>query len=192
MFQTILTILCAFIVPIPVWLMLFHFVSLKTKSLSARIITYLSLSLLWAIVGYLCFTNQELLYKYRFMPNLIFEVIGILLILVALVIDYFIIKQLGLRRLMCLAELQEKKTEGTLVAHGIYKYARHPRYGELILFFFGVALLSGYYSYLLLSLYLFAGFYLSSFFEEKELVLRFGEAYKDYQKKVPRFFVKCP
>ena len=192
MFQIILTILLAFIIPIPVWLMLFHFVSLKTKSLPYRIITYLSLGLFWIIIGYLSFVNQELLVKYRFTPNRLFEITGIILIFTALVIDYFIIRQLGVFRLICLAELKEKKSHDTLVTHGIYKYARHPRYGELILFFFGVGLLTGYYSYLVVSLYLFIGFYVCSFFEEKELVLRFGETYKAYQKKVPQFFFPLP
>ena len=192
MFKIIFTILFTFIVPIPFWLMLFHFVSLKKKSLPSRIITYLSLGLFWAIIGYLCFTNQEFLFKYRFTPNLLFEAIGIVFILIALVIDYFIIKQLGLTRLICLAELKEEKTRDTLVTHGIYKYARHPRYGEYMMFTFGIGLLTGYYSYLALSLYLFVGLYLCSFFEEKELVVRFGEAYREYQKKVPRFFMKCP
>jgi protein-S-isoprenylcysteine O-methyltransferase Ste14 len=54
----------------------------------------------------------------------------------------------------------------------------------------GLALVFRYQVLLWFALYLFLAFWLASYFEEAELVQRFGQAYVDYRKNVPRFFVR--
>jgi len=53
----------------------------------------------------------------------------------------------------------------------------------------GLGLVYGYTFLLWFTLYLFIGFYINTFFEEKELVERFGDEYKKYQKRTARFFL---
>lgn len=77
-----------------------------------------------------------------------------------------------------------------LVTTGFYKYTRNPIYlaqytiilGEFL--WFGSTLLSVYFF-----LFIFFMTLNIKFFEEKELRHRFGKQYKDYIKKVPRYFL---
>lgn len=68
---------------------------------------------------------------------------------------------------------------------GIHRYVRHPLYSGTILFvwglFFVFPLLSNLITVILLTLYVLIGIR----FEEKKLIVEFGNTYKDYIKKVP-------
>ena len=72
-----------------------------------------------------------------------------------------------------------------LIMEGWYKHMRHPLYAGLILiflgFFFYVPNLSSLIHLLALLFYLPFGIY----YEEKKLLLIYGEAYANYQKNVP-------
>ncbi|MEP0712212.1 isoprenylcysteine carboxylmethyltransferase family protein [Algoriphagus sp.] len=72
-----------------------------------------------------------------------------------------------------------------LVISGLYARVRHPLYAGLVLIFVGYFLFAGTLSAAIhlgcLVLYLPIGIY----FEEKNLVIQFGEAYLRYRKEVP-------
>jgi len=63
---------------------------------------------------------------------------------------------------------------------------RHPRYLSAGLAVIAVALFVDYVGVYLLILLLFSLGYPMLIFEEKELVDRFGEEYRQYQREVPR------
>jgi len=93
-------------------------------------------------------------------------------------------RELGSRRLIGLAELT---CSGELFSRGLYARVRHPRYTGMFCAVIGAALLSG-------TPYLWAVLAVWFFFaravivlEERELVARFGPAYRDYQRRVPAF-----
>lgn len=67
---------------------------------------------------------------------------------------------------------------------GPYKYSRHPIYLFSILFLLFRSQMDFFYfiAFLCISAY----FYIGSMYEEKKLVKKFGEAYINYQKNVPR------
>ena len=81
---------------------------------------------------------------------------------------------------------QEQKT--TLVDTGLYSISRNPIYVAILFQAFGLVLLLKS----VLSLGLFVGLYISIYYvikiEEPFLLHTFGEKYKEYQKKVRRFF----
>ena len=86
-----------------------------------------------------------------------------------------------------LPQVSAGRYPGTLLQEGIYGTLRHPRYVEVLLWVLGYALFGNY-----LSLYL--GFLLtipSLLFvvelEERELNQRFGDAWEEYARRVPRF-----
>ncbi len=69
---------------------------------------------------------------------------------------------------------------------GLYKFSRHPVYLFCILFL-------GFQPFMdLFHLLFFAGaaayFYIGSYYEEKKLIERFGDEYREYIKRVPRIF----
>ncbi len=86
-------------------------------------------------------------------------------------------------------EYSPKETE-TLVTTGLYSKVRHPLYAGLILIFAGYFLFAGTVSSAVhlgcLLLYLPVGIY----FEEKNLVVQFSEAYQKYKSSVPAIIPK--
>jgi protein-S-isoprenylcysteine O-methyltransferase Ste14 len=173
----------------PWWLILVH-LAVKKERTSYRFIVYPSNLIAWIIVAYAAFGHQDWLFANRFQSNPAIQLLGVSLLIAALIIDWQVVKVLGFKRLICLGELQQNSNPGQLVTTGIYGYARHPRYVEFVLWSLGLALVFRYQVLLWFALYLFLAFWLASYFEEAELVQRFGQAYVDYRKNVPRFFVR--
>lgn len=75
-----------------------------------------------------------------------------------------------------------------LVIRGIYAYVRNPMVISVFIVLLGESILCGS-----IPLLLWAGFFIASavifvyLFEEKDLRKRFGDAYKQYEKQVPRW-----
>lgn len=86
----------------------------------------------------------------------------------------------GLRQLVEPAQGAESR----LVTTGLYRYVRHPLYtaGLLFLWLTPIMTTTLLALYLSLSVYLYVG----SLFEERRLLVEFGDAYADYQRRVPR------
>jgi protein-S-isoprenylcysteine O-methyltransferase Ste14 len=77
---------------------------------------------------------------------------------------------------------------GTLKTDGLLRYVRHPIYSGTILFIWGLFLSDSLLRTLVMAagvtLYTLIGIY----FEERKLVVEFGEAYLDYRRRVPMLF----
>jgi protein-S-isoprenylcysteine O-methyltransferase Ste14 len=76
--------------------------------------------------------------------------------------------------------------KGKLLQDGIYRVVRHPRYLSAGLAVIAVALFAGYVGLYVLVLVLFPLGYPMLVFEERDLIDRFGEEYRQYQREVPR------
>jgi len=81
--------------------------------------------------------------------------------------------------------------ESHIQENEIYSVLRHPAYSSLLI----IALGGTFHTFTALSLLAFLtfllGFYVHIYFvEEKELIQRFGDSYKSYQKKIPAFFIR--
>lgn len=79
------------------------------------------------------------------------------------------------------------KTDSELITFGMYKFSRHPIYTGLILFTFGYAFFKASPFKILVALILLLLFYFKTNYEEQKLLQKFPN-YKDYKKKVNRFF----
>lgn len=79
---------------------------------------------------------------------------------------------------------------GTLKTDGLLRYVRHPIYSGTILFIWGLFLSDALVRTLVMAssvtLYTLIGIY----FEEKKLVAEFGEAYRQYRRRVPMILPK--
>ncbi|MCF6270411.1 MAG: hypothetical protein L3J41_11910 [Melioribacteraceae bacterium] len=80
-------------------------------------------------------------------------------------------------------ELDEKME---LRFDGFFKYSRHPIYLFTSLFLILRPTMDFFYLIFLINILLY--FYIGSYYEEKRLLLIFGDAYKNYQANVPRIF----
>lgn len=79
---------------------------------------------------------------------------------------------------------------GTLKTDGLLRYVRHPIYSGTILFIWGLFLSDSLMRTLVMAagitLYTLIGIY----FEEKKLVAEFGDAYREYSRRVPMLLPK--
>ena len=75
-----------------------------------------------------------------------------------------------------------------LVVTGFYRYVRNPIYVGVMLIFLGHFLWSGYWSLLLYALLSFIGVhFFIILYEEPTLKKKFGAAYEEYLRRVPRW-----
>lgn len=92
---------------------------------------------------------------------------------------------LGVRQVVWyLRGAQEPLPESQFVTAGPYRLVRHPLYffSLLVLWFNPVMTVGSFVFYVLVTLY----FWVGSLYEERKLLAHFGEAYAQYQQKVPR------
>ncbi len=87
---------------------------------------------------------------------------------------------LGLRQLLQPALEEPAKLE----VSGLYRWVRHPLYTAGLIFIWLSPIMTT--SSLALTVGLTAYIYIGSIFEERRLVTEFGQAYLDYQRRVPR------
>lgn len=96
-------------------------------------------------------------------------------------------KYLTSRILAGIPELSRSGQAGKLLTEGIYGRIRHPRYVEVALAVLGYALFSNYLGAYLVFVLCVPAIYLIVVLEERELRDRFGSAYDEYSRRVPRF-----
>ena len=73
------------------------------------------------------------------------------------------------------------------ITRGLYRYSRHPFYLADILFFLGLGIATASWILLLLSiLWIVTGFILANP-EERDLIGKYGNAYREYMEKTPRW-----
>ena len=119
--------------------------------------------------------------------NYLLIVLGVLLQVVSIWLWVVLHRHLSFKTLLGLPELAPRKYPAALITAGIYSRMRHPRYVQVILYFWGYALIANYpAAYAVAALWL-PGVYVIARLEEKELRDRYGAAYEEYCRRVPRF-----
>lgn len=93
---------------------------------------------------------------------------------------------LSLTTRMGVPELSSTQSRQTLVRDGLYGIVRHPIYLSGILMGISYALIVNYLGTYVLFVAALPVFYVITVLEERELVDRFGDAYRRYQREVPR------
>ena len=80
-----------------------------------------------------------------------------------------------------------------LVVTGFYRYVRNPIYVGVLFLFLGHFLWFGTWALLLYTVFVFIGVHLFILlYEEPTLKKKFGAAYEDYLKRVPRWIPRIP
>jgi len=95
-------------------------------------------------------------------------------------------KHLSIATVTGFQELLPGPRKGKLLQDGIYRVVRHPRYLSAGIGVIANAFIVDYVGVYVLVLLLFPVGYLMLVFEERELLDRFGEEYRQYQREVPR------
>jgi len=84
----------------------------------------------------------------------------------------------------------DRSAPGPLVMGGVYRWTRHPIYVALDLWFVGAFLLIGRLSFLVLALVWVPRLHAIMVREERFLVGLYGDAYRDYARRVGRYFFR--
>ena len=82
----------------------------------------------------------------------------------------------------------EIKSDHQLITTGPYEKVRHPMYTVLILFFFGLSLVSANLIVIVFAVLLMLAFPFWVRVEEEKMIETFGEEYIEYMKRTGRFF----
>jgi methanethiol S-methyltransferase len=91
---------------------------------------------------------------------------------------------LGLRQIY----LPEDASPPKLVTDGLYRYVRHPLYTAGLVLLWLTPIMT--WNYLALALGLTVYIFIGIYFEERKLVLEFGESYAEYRHRTPMLFPK--
>jgi protein-S-isoprenylcysteine O-methyltransferase Ste14 len=153
-----------------------------------KITAYLLPLIPWLPLAYLIYRNSTYLLQDKIEFPIIIVRTGWILLITGSVLHLWTGKLLSLYGLIGVPEIFEKK-EGRLVKTGAFSFVRHPTYLAHTLMFSGVFLFSGSITVGALTAVDFIVVHLLIIpFEEKELLLRYGAQYGQYQKEVPKFF----
>jgi len=109
---------------------------------------------------------------------------GALLVLIMIPLVAWIHRELD-RQYSAILEI---KSDHQLITTGPYKRVRHPMYTALILFFFGLSLVSANLLVIIFAVLLMVAFPFWVGVEEEKMIEVFGEEYIEYMKRTGRFF----
>ena len=84
----------------------------------------------------------------------------------------------------------EPEKRGELLEEGPYALIRHPRYVEIVFATFAYTAISNYAGCWVLAILTIPVIHLLVILEERELLDRFGDDYRDYASRVPRYIPK--
>ncbi|WP_111672635.1 methyltransferase family protein [Algoriphagus litoralis] len=125
-----------------------------------------------------------------FIPGSFSQYAGYLIATAGVIVLLRSAKQISLSSFLGIRLMKKTLQKPELVISGMYSQVRHPLYVGLLGIFLGYFLVSGTVGALIhlgcLMVYLPIGIY----FEEKNLVVDYGDDYLKYQKEVPVFFPK--
>jgi protein-S-isoprenylcysteine O-methyltransferase Ste14 len=147
--------------------------------------SYLIVLPVLAALGVVLFQGRGQLLSVNFGTN--WSLIGIALVLSCPMtwLEFRYWRQLSISTLVGIPELSLQR-KGRLLREGIYGVVRHPRYLSAGIGMIANALIVNYLGVYVLLIAVVPPGYLMLVLEERELLGRFGDAYREYQRDVPR------
>lgn len=155
--------------------------------------TYAVVILEWLPIAYFIYANKDLFFQFQFEFDIIIAIIGFSFIAAGIVLHSWTAFLLGIKATIGYTELEkvQNSKEGQIITSGPFSIVRHPSYWAHTFILFGSFLASGLSTLAIITIVdLLIAYSITMELEEKELVERFGNKYRDYQKQVPKFFPK--
>lgn len=170
---------------VPCWLLIHPFAE-KWRKIGA-FTTYLIVCSIGCAIMIAMYLVREPLLMIRFGVRMPLVILAGLLFAIGIYLGILRMRHLSPSTMLGLPEISRTRGPGRLVTEGIYSCVRHPRYLEGGFAIAAAALFSNYLAAYLLIVFYIVLIYLVIILEERELKRRFGTAYEEYCKKVPRF-----
>jgi protein-S-isoprenylcysteine O-methyltransferase Ste14 len=168
-----------------VWLLVHPFVHLWRRIGPAWTVVLLGAATLAGATG--LFAIRRTLLAVQFGTCWPLFAAGIAVLLVAVRLRILLHRHFSNRQLLGFPELAPDRYPQRLVTEGLHGRVRHPRYLQFLLVAASSALIANYLALYLLLALLMPAICLVVILEEKELRERFGPAYEEYSRRVPRF-----
>ena len=150
--------------------------------------TYVIPLFTWIPLAYIIFINRDFLLHFKVDLPVVVNIAGITLLTMGTLLHTWTGKLLGPWGLIGLPEVSHR-IGGKLVTQGPFSVVRHPTYFAHTMIFSGVFLMTEVITVAIITLLdLLLILLLIIPLEEKELLNRFGEEYRIYKGRVPRFF----
>lgn len=150
-------------------------------------LTYTVVCSLLAVLMAIIFSCRGRLLAVDYGLNPALAAIGLALLILSVWFKVKLTKELPVNVLIGLPELTPDRAPRKLITEGLFSRMRHPRYVQMTLALAGFALIANFpAAYAVLPVWL-VGIRLVVVLEERELLDRFGDAYREYSRHVPRF-----
>jgi len=176
---------------IPMFLIQLHLVPSFWRKLGLW--TYLVWLLEWLPIAYVIRSLQDLLLQSEISVTSPIIAIGVFFVIAGIVLHAWTAKLLGIKATVGYTELkpEDDVNDASLIMSGPFSVVRHPSYGAHSLILVGTFLITGVIAVGIIALIdLLIAYFVTMELEERELVERFGDQYKKYRMKVPKFFPK--
>jgi protein-S-isoprenylcysteine O-methyltransferase Ste14 len=176
---------------IPMFLIELHFAINFWRKLG--IWTYFAALLQWVPIAFVLYLLQGTLLYYEITLGTPFLVLGIILIAAGVVLHAWTAKLIGLKATIGYTELKPdmRSEEPVLIKSGPFSVVRHPSYWAHTAIITGIFFITGTIAVAIIAVIdLAITYFVTTTLEDQELVERFGNKYKEYQREVPKFFPK--
>jgi protein-S-isoprenylcysteine O-methyltransferase Ste14 len=152
------------------------------------IFTYITPFITWLPVAWLIYSNRELLLSYRLDLPAILRALGWIVFVFGGALQVWTLRLLKVWGIMGLPEVT-RIVESRIITTGPFSVVRHPTYLSHTIMYAGVFLITGVAAVAVITLLdIIVVNALVIPLEDRELIERFGEEYRDYRKRVPAFF----
>jgi protein-S-isoprenylcysteine O-methyltransferase Ste14 len=149
--------------------------------------SYTALTVILITVLYVCYHIRWQLLGVDYGVNWLLVGAGVTCFIVATIIGQAMKRQFTVAKLLGVQEIKRDASPQELVTKGIYSKIRHPRYASVLLGLIGLSLIANYLGAYIATALFVPGIYAIILLEERELTERFGDGYREYRKRVPRF-----
>ena len=191
MFNELATMMIMMWPAVPIFLIELHFAINFWRKIGLW--TYLVLLIEWLPIGIALYLFQNQLLSIEVLLATPFLVFGIVLIAVALALHSWTAKLIGLKATIGYIELKpdEQSKKQPLVTSGPFSVVRHPSYWAHAAIMAGIFFITGVVATGIIAIIdLAINYFITTTLEDRELVDRFGNKYKEYQERIPKFFPK--
>lgn len=174
-----------FLLPIPFFWLLIHPAIRFWRRFGNR--SFWTAVPVWLVVTGVLIGSRRLIFAERIHRNPGTWTLGLVLWALAVWIERRTRRELGVRRLLGLAEMNPAHRLRGVLRTGIYAQIRHPRYLSYMVTLVAWALLTGLEAIFLLAIIEILLYQMVALLEERELLDRYGSEYQAYVRAVPRF-----
>jgi protein-S-isoprenylcysteine O-methyltransferase Ste14 len=152
------------------------------------VLTYILPALTWLPIAWLVYSCRALILRFTVDMPWALRGVGVLTFIVGMLLQLWTLRLLGAAGIMGLPEVTHL-VEGGIVTAGPFSVIRHPTYASHTIMYAGVFLITGVIAVGIITVAdLLIVNVLVIPLEDRELIRRFGDDYRNYKERVPAFF----